>query len=481
MTTALNPPVGTIAGQAIPPAGEASLPIIDPSTEEILAQVPISNAETVDHAVRAAEGAFDAWSNTTPAARSERLSALADALTSHADELASLEARNAGKPLSVAHGEVQTSASELRYYGEAARGLEGKAAGEYLSGCTSFVRRDPVGVVGQLTPWNYPLLMGIWKLGPALAAGNTVVLKPSELTPLTTLRLGEIAREILPPGVLNVVPGDGETTGDAIVRHPRVRMICLTGDVATGRLVARNAADNVKRVHLELGGKAPVIVFDDADIGALVDRLRTASYWNAGQDCTAACRVLVSGGRYDDLLSELVPMVEQIRLGGPFDDGDEPQMGPVISQNQQRRVLDFLDGAVSTGAEIITGGGTPREKGWFIDPTVVGNVDQDDEIIRREVFGPVVTIQRFRDETQALDWANSVEYGLSASVWSRDIGRCLRMARKLQFGCVWLNEHIIAPVEMPHGGFKQSGYGKDRSPYSIEDYTVVKHVLARID
>jgi acyl-CoA reductase-like NAD-dependent aldehyde dehydrogenase len=352
---------------------------------------------------------------------------------------------------------------------------------EYARGRTSMIRRDPIGVVGQITPWNYPLMMAAWKIGPALAAGNTVVLKPSELTPLTTLRLGELARDILPPGVLNVVAGDGETTGAAIVAHPSVRMACLTGDVATGRLVAANAAPTLKRVHLELGGKAPVIVFDDADLDRFAETMRSAGFYNSGQDCTAACRVLVSSSRYDDLLSALVPAVEAITVGAPFNGGGDPDIGPLISQEQQQRVLGFVDRASEAGAEILAGGGSSSPTGWFVDPTIVGNVGQDAEIVRREVFGPVVTVQRFTDEAQALEWANGVEYGLSASVWSRDIGRCLRMARKLQFGAVWLNDHMTLVDEMPHGGYKQSGYGKDLSPYSIEDYTVVKHVMASLD
>jgi betaine-aldehyde dehydrogenase/aminobutyraldehyde dehydrogenase len=320
--------------------------------------------------------------------------------------------------------------------------------------------------------------MAIWKIGPALAARNTVVLKPSELTPLTTLRLGELARDVLPPGVLNVVPGDGETTGDAIVRHPQVRMVALTGDVATGRLVAANGAATITRTHLELGGKAPVIVFDDADLEAVAETVRTGGFWNAGQDCTAATRVLVSAERHDDLLAELVPAVDSITTAAPFEEGAE--MGPVISREQQERVLGFLERAQEGGGRLATGGPADGDRGFFVQPTVVVDVGQDSEIVQREVFGPVVTVQRVADEEQALAWANGVEYGLAASVWSRDIGRCLRMARKLQFGTVWLNDHLTVADEMPHGGFKQSGYGKDLGVYSVEDYTVVKHVMARI-
>jgi acyl-CoA reductase-like NAD-dependent aldehyde dehydrogenase len=324
--------------------------------------------------------------------------------------------------------------------------------------------------------------MAIWKIGPALAAGNTIVLKPSELTPLTTVRLGELAAAILPAGVLNIVTGDGQTTGNAIVGHPRVRMACLTGNVTTGKVVAQTASGNLKRVHLELGGKAPVIVFDDADMDALAETLKVASYYNSGQDCTAACRVMVSGKRYDDLLSTLVPAVESLAVAGPFDGGgDDPDMGPVISSRQRERVLGFLDRATDAGAEVVTGGAATGDRGWFVEPTVIAGVGQDSEIIQGEVFGPVVTVQRFTDEAEALRWANDTEYGLSSSVWSRDIGRCLRMSRKLQFGAVWLNDHLTVADEMPHGGFKQTGYGKDLSPYAIEDYTVVKHVMANIE
>ncbi|ADB52651.1 gamma-aminobutyraldehyde dehydrogenase [Conexibacter woesei] len=482
MATPTTTPLGTVDGAPLDESG-ATLPVIDPSTEELLAEVPVASAATVDRAVLAAERAFDGWADTTPAQRDDLMNALADQLAAHREEFAALEARNVGKPLEAARDEVDACVAELRYFGGAARTIEGKAAAEYVAGRTSFIRRDPVGVVAQITPWNYPLQMAIWKIGPALAAGNTVVMKPSELTPLSTLRLGELAREVLPAGVFNVVPGDGQTTGDALVRHPRVRMACLTGDVGTGRKIAANAAETVKRVHLELGGKAPVIVFDDADMDQLAETLRVASYWNAGQDCTAACRVLVSDKRYDDLLSALVPQVESLRIGGPFDaSGDAAnELGPVISDKQRQRVLGFLDRADADGAEIVTGGAAANERGWFVAPTIVGGVTQESEIVRREVFGPVITVQRVTDEAQALAWANDVEYGLSASVWSRDIGRCLRMAKKLQFGCVWLNDHLTVADEMPHGGYKQSGYGKDLSPYSIDDYTVVKHVMARID
>jgi 1-pyrroline dehydrogenase len=482
MTTATKRiPRGTVDGRDPRDEPGATLPVIDPSTEHVIADIPVSDEEAVDQAVAAAERAFDSWSETTPAERHELLNALADVLSANIDELAAIEAQNVGKPLAGAREEMELSASQLRYFGAASRTIEGKAAAEYQRGRTSMIRRDPIGVIAQITPWNFPLNMAISKLGPAIAAGNTVVLKPSELTPLSTLRFGELAREVLPAGVLNVIPGDGETTGDAMVKHPRVRMVCLTGDVHTGRIIAANAAATVKRVHLELGGKAPVIVFDDADVDAMAATLRVASFGNSGQDCTAACRVLVSSRRYDDVLSALVAQADEIRVAGPFEGSQNSEMGPVVSSGQRDRVLGFIDRATDEGAEVVSRGRPERDRGWFVAPTVLGSVDQDAEIVHKEVFGPVVTVQRVTDEAQALEWAHAVEYGLSASVWSRDIGRCLRMARKLQFGVVWLNEHLTTVNEMPHGGFKQSGYGKDLSPYSLEDYTVVKHVMARID
>jgi 1-pyrroline dehydrogenase len=469
-----------VGGEWVDGAGAGTLTVLNPSTAEAIAEVPNAGVEDVDRAVQAAERAFAEFSQTTPSERSEMLHALADALDERADEIGRLEAENVGKPVAAAVEEVQGSAACLRFFAGAARHLEGKAAGEYIANRTSLVRRDPIGVVGQITPWNYPLMMASWKIGPALAAGNTVVLKPSELTPLTTLELAKASADILPAGVLNVVTGDGEPTGDAIVRHPRVRMISLTGDVATGKLVARNAADNLKRVHLELGGKAPVIVFDDADLEALAETLQAASFWNAGQDCTAATRVMVSGAAYDDFLSAFVPRVEELKVGNPLE-LEDADMGPVISQGQKDRVLGFLERATGAGASIAAGGGSLGDRGFFVQRTVVTGVEQDAEIIQREVFGPVVTVQRFTDEAQALEWANGVEYGLASSVWSRDIGRCLRMAKRLQFGCVWLNDHFTLTDEMPHGGFKQSGYGKDLSMYSLEDYTVVKHVMANLE
>jgi 1-pyrroline dehydrogenase len=453
--------------------------VLNPATGEVIAEVPRGSEADVDRAVEAAKSAFSEWRETTPGERAEALLKLADALEEHADELREVESANVGKPHSVVVDEVPVSADNLRFFAGAARCLDGKATGEYMRGYTSMIRREPVGVVGQITPWNYPLMMAVWKIGPALAGGNTIVLKPSEQTPLTTLMLAEYAAEILPAGVLNVITGDGEPVGAGIVRHPDVRMVSLTGDVATGKEVARAAADTLKRVHLELGGKAPVVVFDDADPAAVAEGIRVAGYWNSGQDCTAASRVVAGPGIYDRLLEELVSAVQSLKVGDPAE-GADVEMGPVISRSQQERVFGFLERAASTKARVLTGGDSNGGRGFFVKPTVVVDVDQTDEIVQKEVFGPVVTVQRFPSDDEAIAWANDVSYGLSASVWTRDVGRALKAARKLEFGTVWINDHIPLVSEMPHGGFKQSGYGKDLSMYSVEEYTQVKHVMARI-
>jgi 1-pyrroline dehydrogenase len=470
-----------VGGEWLEDVGDGTLPVLNPATGETIGEAPNATEADVDTAVRAAYAAFPKWSETTPGQRQRRLLQIADVIDAHRDELGRLESQNVGKPLRNATGEMASCADNLRFFAGAARLLEGRAAGEYARNMTSWVRREPIGVIGSIAPWNYPLMMAVWKFGPALATGNTVVIKPSEQTPLTLLRLMELLDEhkVLPPGVLNVVTGEGEPAGAALVRHPLVRMVSLTGDVATGKEVARAAAASLKRVHLELGGKAPVVVFDDADLEAVAKGIRDAGFYNSGQDCTAATRILVGSKAHDDFLSALVPEVSAIRYGDPGTDGDV-EMGPVVSASQRERVLGFLERATASGAKLPQGGSGGSGGGFFVEPTVVTGVDQDSEIVQREVFGPVVTVQPFSSEAEALAWANGVDYGLAASVWTNDVKRALRMSRRLEFGAVWINTHGSGTSEMPHGGFKQSGYGKDKSMYAVEEYTNIKHVMASL-